>query len=320
VGDTGAAGLAKVGHVIVIYLENHSFDNLYGEFPGAEGLSSAKAMIKQVDDTGAAYTTLPQVSGVTAAGVPSALPNAPWNIDMYIAPSVDTPVDLVHRYYQEIGQIDGGKMDEFVVISDAKGLSFGYYHTDPLPLAKEVKAKGVLCDNFFHSAFGGSFLNHMWLIAADTPKWDGAPTAMRAVVDASTGKMTTDGAVTPDGYLINTVYSVNSPRPSFAKPEQLIPNLPNPTIGDRLSDKGIDWAWYSGGWNDALAGTSKPADAFQYHHQPFVYFDKYKDGSAAKTAHLKDETDFVAALAGGNSSAGVVREAGRHRQRAPEVR
>jgi len=27
----------KVEHVIVIYLENHSFDNLFGLFPGAEG-------------------------------------------------------------------------------------------------------------------------------------------------------------------------------------------------------------------------------------------------------------------------------------------
>jgi len=26
-----------------------------------------------------------------------------------------------------------------------------------------------------------------------------------------------------------------------------------PTIGDRLSEKKISWAWYSGGWSDALA-------------------------------------------------------------------
>lgn len=295
--DAGPMGLAKVGHVIVIYLENHSFDNLYGEFPGAENLASAKANIKQVDASGAEYATLPQVAAVTAAGVP-ALPNAPWAIDSYIAASTDTPVDLVHRYYQEIGQINGGKMNAFVAISDAQGLSFGYWHTDPLPLAKEVKAKGILCDNFFHSAFGGSFLNHIWLVAADTPKWDAAPTSLRAQLDAS-GKMTKDGAVTPDGYLINTIFSVNTPHPTTVPAEQLVPNLTNPTIGDRLTDKGVDWAWYSGGWNDALAGTSKSSDAFQYHHQPFVYFEKYKDGSAAKAAHLKDEADFVTALSAG---------------------
>jgi phospholipase C len=28
----------KIKHVVVIYLENHSFDNLYGQFAGANGL------------------------------------------------------------------------------------------------------------------------------------------------------------------------------------------------------------------------------------------------------------------------------------------
>jgi len=34
----------KINHVVVIYLENHSFDNLYGEFPGANGLGSPGAL------------------------------------------------------------------------------------------------------------------------------------------------------------------------------------------------------------------------------------------------------------------------------------
>jgi len=28
----------KVGNIVVIYAENHSFDNLYGMFPGANGI------------------------------------------------------------------------------------------------------------------------------------------------------------------------------------------------------------------------------------------------------------------------------------------
>ena len=70
------------------------------------------------------------------------------------------------------------------------------------------------------------------------------------------------------------------------------------TIGDRFSEKGLDWAWYSGGWNDAQLGGDAASpdviDQFQYHHQPFVYFAKYADGTAAKAAHLKDEQDFLA--------------------------
>jgi len=53
-----------------------------------------------------------------------------------------------------------------------------------------------------------------------------------------------------------------------------------PTIGDRLSAQGISWAWYSGGWNDAVAGHPDPL--FQFNHQPFAYFANYADGAPAK--------------------------------------
>ena len=36
-----SAKLAPVKHIIVVYLENHSFDNLMGMFPGADGLGNA---------------------------------------------------------------------------------------------------------------------------------------------------------------------------------------------------------------------------------------------------------------------------------------
>ena len=55
-----------------------------------------------------------------------------------------------------------------------------------------------------------------------------------------------------------------------------------PTIGDRLSDKGLSWAWYSGGWNDAIAGNPDPL--FQFHHQPFAFFQNYADGTPGEGA------------------------------------
>jgi acid phosphatase len=103
------------------------------------------------------------------------------------------------------------------------------------------------------------------------------------------------GSVTPDGYVVHTVYSANRPYPASIKdPAQLMPPLTMPTIGDRLSEKGISWAWYSGGWNDAVAG--RPDPLFQFHHQPFNYFARYAEGTAARAEHLKDIEDFLAAL------------------------
>ena len=36
-----SASLGKIQRIVVLYLENHSFDNLYGEFPGAEGIQKS---------------------------------------------------------------------------------------------------------------------------------------------------------------------------------------------------------------------------------------------------------------------------------------
>ncbi len=346
-GDGGPKtypGLDKINHVLVVYMENWSFDSLYGEFPGAEGLTQAKAWAQtypQLDKNGVAYATLPQVEpalgGVVGDAGPTpapdggvlAFPNAPFPLEPYLNLNSVTKTDLTHRYYHERMQIDDGKMDNWVSVSNnaagPQGMVMGYFHTAGLPLAAEA-SKYTLCDHFFHAAFGGSFLNHIWLIAAATPSFIGAPASIVATIDPVTGNLARDpitgfpvkdGQVTNDGFVVNTSFSVNTPHPATAAANTLVPNQTLPTIGDRLSDKNISWAWYSGGWNDAVAaaqltndagaeagasseaGIATASRAFQYHHQPFVFFDKYKDGTQAKADHLKDETDMMAAIAAG---------------------
>ena len=63
-----------------------------------------------------------------------------------------------------------------------------------------------------------------------------------------------------------------------------------------MSDAGISWNWYSGGWDDAEAG--HPGPLFQFHHQPFNYFADYAPGKPGR-AHLKDEKKFIAAARNG---------------------
>jgi phospholipase C len=75
-GRDGDPALRALDHIIVIYLENRSFDNVYGEFAGANGLSSATRAPLQVDGSGNAFATLPAVPGM--ASIPTNLPNA-WN-------------------------------------------------------------------------------------------------------------------------------------------------------------------------------------------------------------------------------------------------
>lgn len=288
-------GFGRIEHVIVVYMENHSFDNLFGDFPGADGRAKAGKAAVQVDRDGKPYKMLPPVFNAYAkppaadARFPAELPNKPFLIDKYV-PQDQTVPDLVHRYYQEIGEIDGGKMDKFAAISDAQGLVMGYHDgskTRLWALAREF----TVADHFFHAGLGGSFLNHFWTVCACTPRFDGAPEKIVAVLGPD-GAMQKDGQVTPDGFAVNTTFSVYQPHPaSITDTSVLLPPQTLPTIGDRLSEKNISWAWYSGGWNAALAGNPDPS--FQFHHQVFAYFKNFADGTEAKKQHLKDEVDML---------------------------
>jgi acid phosphatase len=296
----------KPNHIIVLYLENWSFDAMYGQFPGAEGLTQAYGAEPQKDSNNVAYATLPHpwnTDNNTADSLfPDTLSNKQFSFFKYVGLSTVIP-DLVHRFYQEQLQIHGGKMDQFAAVSNARGLTMGYFDTDSLPLSAYAK-QYTLCDHFFHSAFGGSFLNHQWLVAARTPLWGDIPAKYRATLDSATGmakkkadRSYFDGQATPEGNLINTIYTHNNPHPPTAAVDQLVPDLDYPTIGDRLNEKGISWGWYSGGWDSAMVGRFD--SSFQFHHQPFAYFKNYADGSPGKAAHLKDERDFVSALQNG---------------------
>jgi phospholipase C len=315
---TAPAGLRKIKHIVVVYLENWSFDSLYGRFPGADGLAQARSAPPQVDPQGRPYTTLPQplasppgVKPTNPAAAensaiakppavrppdprfPARLPNAPFPLFRYAPPQAKIADPGVH-FYQEQAEIDGGKMDRFVAIGKSGALPLGYYDARTLPLGR-LAAKYTLLDHFFHAAYGVSLLNHFWLIGAATPRWPNAPQAVRIRLSPD-GKLLRDGAVTPDGYLVNTAFSAIGPHPASTKPDELVPPLTNPTIGDRLSAKHISWAWYSGGWAAARAGHPDPL--FQFNHQPFAYFAKYAPGTPG-AAHLKDESALYQALASG---------------------
>jgi len=102
--------------------------------------------------------------------------------------------------------------------------------------------------------------------------------------------------VTPDGYAVNTMQPRKGPS-SEPDPAKRLPPQDMPHIGDRLDAKGVSWAWYSGGWDHAVAG--KPDPEFQFHHQVFAMFEKTALGTPGAKAHLKDETDFVADIHSG---------------------
>ena len=338
----------KINHVVVIYAENHSFDNMYGLFPGANGIANATAAQKtQLDHDG---KPLKELVVFDHHGVPDPqfprMPNGPFRIDappMNRSPNQIVP-SPIHAFFHNQEQINGGQNNLFAAMSTVGGWSMGYYDGSQFKMWKWAQDY-TLADNFFMGAFGGSYLNHQWLVCACTPQHTNAPESMRARLDAN-GKLLkkTDsgsanvgavkvfsfdgGQVTPDGWSVNTTQPPYQPSgvppavggdPRMADSQgtssrgQPLPPQTATTIGDTLSRKGINWAWYAGGYNEALAdGIQAPSQKrkviyqresgslmFQPHHQPFNYFAKFAPGTAARAQHLKDGQDFMSDIDAG---------------------
>jgi phospholipase C len=370
-----ATPLSKIDHFVVIYEENHSFDNLYGGWEGVNGRANAvTANTQQVDQHGNAYSCLPQLDvNIVALTGPCGLPNTWFLIDPLIKPTDTTcpppsaafasanangvlnghglpggcTRDLVHRFYQEQYQLNGGAQNRYMVGSDAEGTVMGQYDTTKLPVYTWLHSKNhpsyVIADNFFQAAFGGSFLNHQYLIAAQAPSDVNAPATQHSLLDSAGFPRNNYPLYTPlpgatyrdsdftmscpapldlacGNFAVNTMQPSNEPSGAFG--DKLVLQT-NPTIGDRLSEKGIDWAWYAGGWANATGNTSDPGYTngpgptcsdpnhdtnakwhwpfcpdflFQYHHQPLNYYANYAAGTPGR-AHLQDESQFLNLLA-----------------------
>jgi phospholipase C len=111
----------------------------------------------------------------------------------------------------------------------------------------------------------------------------------------SKGEILRDGILTPDGYAVNTIQPFHPPfKAKYADGKMRLKPLDYDTIGDRLSEKKISWSWYSGGYDDAVAGKGDRIN-YQYHHNPFLYFEKYAPNTQGRE-HLKDEKLFFSEL------------------------
>ncbi|CAN7231082.1 acid phosphatase [Pseudoduganella sp. LjRoot289] len=342
-GSLDAKLKTHVKNVVVIYLENRSFNNLFADFPGLASPMPAtlSPAYLQKDYDGSVLPALPKIWG---GMVPQSqtiggktyeikeeqikdLPNAPFKLstpDGKLLPESVITRDLWHLFYQNQMQINGGKNDGFVAWGNTGGMPMGYYAETARNLGLyQLARQYTLCDNFFMAAFGGSYLNHQFLISGRTPEYfNAADTAAKkkicALADGPAGtrlavapdspasamdgkpKYVNDGAITPDGYAVNTMappYQPSWVHPAPGGDKQLadpddaatLPPQSYTTIGDLLSAKNVSWAWYGGAWQAALdANGGGPKPNFQFHHQPFNYFKQFAPGTAMRAEHLRD--------------------------------
>jgi phospholipase C len=135
-----------IEHVVYLMQENHTFDNYFGTYPGADGIPPDTCMPRDPDH--------PETGCV-----------APFHI------GGKAVRDLGHSRGIFRNQYNRGRMDGFVRAHERTGAdgsqAMGFYDDRDLPFYWNIADEYVLFDRMFTSSNGGSVWNHMYWIAAD---------------------------------------------------------------------------------------------------------------------------------------------------------
>ncbi len=128
---TGGNPVSPIHRVIVLVLQNHSFDSLFANYPGVADPLTANSP---------GYTQ-PSASGV-------------GTVTSYLLTDVE-PADMPHGAKFYGGSIDGGKMDGFAV-AESTDVAMGHYDNTIAGVDTIWKYAGQysLADNFFMSDVG----------------------------------------------------------------------------------------------------------------------------------------------------------------------
>lgn len=200
---------SDIKHVVLIVQENHSFDSLFGAFPGADGATTGKT------STGA---TIPLATVTLEAGI-----------------------DIDHSHNSFLTEYDNGKMDGFDNIHEGGEGNLGPAGDYPYAEIEQseivpywtMAREYTLADHMFQTQSSGSYTAHQDLIAGTTQYAPGTsmidfPSAFPWGCDAPTG--TTVPSITSSGVYI---------------PKSIFPCVNYETLATTLDDAGVSWRYYA---------------------------------------------------------------------------
>src|SRR5437764_3216990 len=237
-----------IKRVVYVLMENRSFDHLFGAFPGANGVTVGVSDGKEI---------------------PLA-PSPQWMAG-----------DIPHDHLDTTQDINGGRMDGFA--RDEVSAYFAYTQAGPesVPNYWHWARNYVLCDNFFASAVGNSFPQHLYFVSGQS---GGTFTAPQKVQPVTRGGHTykswgCDGH--PDQFFM--VKGADGELHRHGRCFDF------PTVGDQLRARGIDWRFYS-----------PPYYQVGYIWNPFSALGNYAHDGHLWRRHIADTSDLVADARRGN--------------------
>jgi len=142
--QSGTTPNTPIEHFIVVMQQNHTFDNYFGTYPGANGTPKDVCIPVSLSNDKASCV-------------------APFKI-------TNEPIsDLSHSDVIFAKQYQNGKMNGFVDalnnLNQNGTLSMGYYNDQDLPFYWNLADEYVLFDNYFSSAHTGSITNRMFWVS-----------------------------------------------------------------------------------------------------------------------------------------------------------
>jgi phospholipase C len=269
-GTTTAQSQNKIQHFIFIVQENHSFDNYFGTYPGANGIppNTSLPISKTIgtsylqpfrlNDKKAIYIVgdelPPGISDETDLEN-STDPIAPFHL------TFSSFIDTNHLWAIAHEAWDNGKMDGFVY-AEQTNYTMGYYDRTDIPYYWDYADNYVLDDNFFSSEMGPSLPNHLYIASASIGN------SSYAVNDNLIGK----NQIETKTMLLNL-------------------HLAWMTLSQELSANNVSWAWYEGEFKNP---------SFPSYWNVLPMFSYYQNNPQIFYSHVKYESNFTTDLASNN--------------------
>jgi phospholipase C len=135
---------SQIDHIVVIMMENRSFDHFLGWLPGANG---HQAGLTYLDADGEAHQTA--------------------RLTTYVGCSHPDPD---HSYAGGRSEYDNGKMDGWLRTTTNDSFSIGYYTEEDLPFWSALARNFTTLDNYFPSILSSTFPNRVFQHAAQTDR------------------------------------------------------------------------------------------------------------------------------------------------------
>ncbi len=155
-GGTGGTGTTNtlpdptksgIEHIVVITMENRSFDHFLGWLPGAE---AKQAGLSYPDSSGVLHATYPLSGDFT--GCPKAGPD--------------------HSYQGSRSEYDSGAMDGWLKTGSNDSFTIGYYQEADNPFLAALARNYTTCDHYHSSFLGPTFPNRLFMYSGQTDRID----------------------------------------------------------------------------------------------------------------------------------------------------